>query len=154
MSKDSNNNREQKQDTRIPKLHAAIWVTALFAGITTSVCGPNFENERVFFLLFAAFEVFLVFMAESSVMFLGLKRKYKAQNFIGSIFDVNFRVFAITPGCFIFGYLFYVTKCDIVFYLTVLLMGWLKYEISLFENNIEAYFVDVKPTYAPNTLML
>lgn len=153
--KSSNEKQSQSKGTHtIPLLYALIWVVALCLGILADILGPKFEDGRIFFLLFAVFVVFLMFMAESSVMFLELKKKFSSQNFVGGIFDVNCKIFAIVPLCFILGGLFYITATDWVFYLTVLSMGWLKYEIAAFANNIEMYLVDVKPTYASNTLKL
>lgn len=153
MSTSKSSNEKQSKSMRIhtiPLLYALIWVIALCLGIL----GPKFEDGRIFFLLFAVFVVFLMFMAESSVMFLELKKKFSSQNFAGGIFDVNCKIFAIVPLCFILGGLFYITAIDCMFYLTVLSMGLLKYEIAAFANNIEMYLVDVKPTYTSNTLKL
>ncbi len=147
-------NPTHNKSKRIPILYALIWVVALCIGILSSTYGPNMQDDRVFYLLFSAFVVFLMFMAESSVMFLDLKEKYASQNFRGSVFDLNVRIFAIIPVCFILGGLFYILKLNIIFYLMILAMGWLKYEIALFANNIEMYFVDVKPTFTPNTLIV
>lgn len=49
-------------------------------------------------------------------------------------------------------YIFLFPQYEVLFYLSLLIMGWLKLEIASFANNIECYLVDIRPTFRPNNL--
>lgn len=99
------------------------------------------------------FIVFLVFIWETAIMFLDVKNANPDQNFKGEVLDINARIFFIIPIPFVIGgvYTFF-PEWDILFYILLMIMGWIKWECVTFSNNIESHFVDIKPTFHPNKI--
>ena len=133
----------------VPRLQATLWTVAMFMG---AVCLLDIKNTTVVKLL-AVFIVFLVFIWEVALTFLDLKSQYEDKNFKGNFLGINVSLFFIIPLAFLFGILYYIfSSWEIFFYLTILTMGWLKFEMSSFTNNIESYLVNIKPTFDPNPI--
>lgn len=133
----------------VPRLQAILWLTALALGTL------SYQNivEGVFLKLLGIFLIFLVFIWESAITFLDFKYIYADKNFVGEIFDVNMRLFTVIPIVFIAGASYCMfSNLEILFYFTIFTMGWLKFEIASFTNNIESHFVDIKPTFRPNPI--
>ncbi len=133
----------------IPQLQAALWVIALLVG---TVSFQAIEDE-VLEKLIGVFIIFLVFIWESAIMFLDLKSEYPEKNFDGKLLGINAKLFFIIPIPFIVGAFYYAfSECNILFYLLLLIMGWIKWECASFANNIESHFVDIRPTFHPNKI--
>ena len=133
----------------VPCLQAVLWTAALAVG----TIGFDGIEDKTLVKLFSVFIVFLVFIWESAIMFLDIKSVYPSNNFDGGIVGINSRLFFIIPIPFIVGALYYTHQnFDILFYLLLLIMGWIKWECSTFSNNIHKHFVDIKPTFKPNTI--
>ncbi len=133
----------------IPGLQALLWLIALCLGTI------SFQNqvEDKYLKLISVFLVFLVFIWESAINFLDFKCIYAEKNFTGQIFHVNMRLFTIIPLAFLVGGLYALfPKYEILFYLSLLIMGWLKFEIVSFANKVEYYLVDIRPTFRPNNI--
>ncbi|WP_305141294.1 hypothetical protein [uncultured Muribaculum sp.] len=133
----------------VPQLQAALWTAALFAGTF------SFQaiGDEVLVKLIGVFIIFLVFIWESAIMFLDLKSEYPEKNFDGKLLGINAKLFFIIPIPFIVGAFYYAfSECNILFYLLLLIMGWIKWECASFANNIESHFVDIRPTFHPNKI--
>lgn len=86
-------------------------------------------------------------------MFLDLKNEHPEKNFDGELLGINAKLFFIIPIPFIIGACYYAFReYNILFYLLLLIMGWIKWECSSFANKIESHFVDIKPTFHPNKI--
>lgn len=133
----------------VPWLQALLWLAALCLG---TVSFQNLVNEK-YIKLVAVLIIFLVFIWESAITFLDFKSIYAEKNFTGKIFHVNIRLFTIIPLAFFVGGAYALfPQYEVLFYLSLLIMGWLKLEIASFANNIECYLVDIRPTFRPNNL--
>lgn len=135
----------------IPRLHAVLWLIAL----AISACGYDgyLKGEDVLVKLCGIFVVFIIFIWESAINFLDLRVIHNNKNFSGEILETNALLFAIIPLSFIFGVWYYIANdWAILFLITLLMMGWLKYEFAYFANNIERYCVNIKPTFTPNSI--
>lgn len=110
-------------------------------------------EDEVLEKLIGVFIIFLVFIWESAIMFLDLKSEYPEKNFDGKLLGINAKLFFIIPIPFIVGAFYYAfSECNILFYLLLLIMGWIKWECASFANNIESHFVDIRPTFHPNKI--
>jgi hypothetical protein len=86
-------------------------------------------------------------------MFLDIKNANPGKNFDGELLGVNSRLFLIIPIPFVVGVLYYAfPHLNILFYLLIPIMGWIKWECSSFANNIHTHFVDIKPIFHPNKI--
>ena len=133
----------------VPGLQALLWTIALFIGTFSFQC----IQDSVLLELISVFIIFLVFIWESAIMFLDIKNATPEKNFDGELLGINSRLFFIIPLPFIVGVVYYIyPDCDILFYLLILMMGWIKWECAYFANNIHSHFVDIKPTYIPNKI--
>lgn len=133
----------------VPTLQAMLWTIALFVGTV------SFQNigDPVLVKLTSVFIIFLVFAWESAIMFLDIKNANPGKNFDGEVVGINARLFFIIPIPFIIGVLYYAYPAmNILFYLLMPIMGWIKWECSSFANNIHIHFVDIKPTFTPNKI--
>ncbi len=133
----------------VPRLQAALWTAALFTG---TLSFQAIEDD-VLVKLIGVFIIFLVFIWESAIMLLDLKNANPGKNFDGELLGINAKLFFIIPIPFIIGVLYYAfSEYNILFYLLLLIMGWIKLECSSFANNIHTHFVDIKPTFHPNKI--
>lgn len=133
----------------VPTLQASLWTIALFIG---TVSFQSIDNP-VLVKLISVFIIFLVFIWESAIMFLDIKNANPSKNFDGEVLGINSRLFFIIPVPFIVGVLYYAyPDMNILFYLLLPIMGWIKWECSSFANNIHTHFVDIKPTFIPNKI--
>lgn len=133
----------------IPNLQATLWTVALFAGTI------SFQaiEDKVLVKLIGVFIIFLVFIWESAIMFLDLKNVHPEKNFDGELLGINAKLFFIIPIPFMVGACYYAfSEYDFLFYLLLVIMGWIKWECVSFANNIESHFVDIKPTFYPNKI--
>lgn len=133
----------------VPMLQAALWTIALFVG---TISFQNIENP-VLVKLISVFIIFLVFIWESAIIFLDIKNANPDKNFDGEVLGINSRLFFLIPIPFIVGGLFYAyPEMNILFYLLLPIMGWIKWECSFFANNIHNHFVNIRPTFVPNQI--
>lgn len=133
----------------VPTLQAVLWTIALF------IATVSFQRigNPVLVKLISVFIIFLVFIWESAIMFLDIKNANPDKNFDGEVLGINSRLFFILPFPFVVGVLYYVyPDMNILFYLLLMTMGWLKWECASFSNNIQTHFVDIKPTFIPNKI--
>ena len=133
----------------VPTLQSVLWTIAFFVGTV------SFQNigDPVLVKLTSVFIIFLVFAWESAIMFLDIKNANPGKNFDGEVVGINARLFFIIPIPFIIGVLYYAYPAmNILFYLLMPIMGWIKWECSSFANNIHIHFVDIKPTFTPNKI--
>lgn len=92
-------------------------------------------------------------MWESAIMFLDVKNANPDKNFDGEVLGINSKLFFIIPIPFIIGFLYYINPdLNILFYLLIPIMGWIKWECSSFANNIHSHFVEIKPSFSPNII--
>ena len=133
----------------VPQLQAILWTIALFIG---TVSFQNVKNP-VLVKLIGVFIIFLVFIWESALMFLDIKNANPDKNFDGEVLGINAKLFFILPIPFIIGALYYAfPEWNLLFYLLLPVMGWIKWECSTFANNIQSHFVDTIPTFNPNKI--
>lgn len=133
----------------VPRLQASLWTAALFIG---TLSFQSIENT-VLVKLIGVFIIFLVFIWESAIMFLDIKNANPSKNFDGEILGINAKLFFIIPIPFVIGGLYYAfPEWELLFYLIIPVMGWLKLECSAFANNIQSHFVGIKPTFLPNEI--
>ena len=84
-------------------MQTVLWTIALFIG---TVSFQNIENP-VLVKLISVFIIFLVFIWESAIIFLGIKNTNPRKNFDGDVLGINSRLFFIIPVPFIVGVLYY-----------------------------------------------
>lgn len=133
----------------VPTMQTVLWTIALFIG---TVSFQNIENP-ILVKLISVFIIFLVFIWESAIMFLDIKNANPGKNFDGEVLGINSRLFFIIPIPFIIGaFYFAYPQHNFLFYILILIMGWIKWECSSFANNIHTHFVDIKPTFIPNKI--
>lgn len=133
----------------VPALQATLWTIALFIGTV------SFQNvtDPVLVKLISVFIIFLVFIWESAIMFLDIKNANPGKNYDGKVLEINSRLFFIIPIPFIVGAMYYAfSDLNILFYLLLPIMGWVKLECSSFANNIHSHLVDIKPSFLPNKI--
>lgn len=135
----------------IPRLYTVLWLVAL--AISTVGYNAYLKDDSALALLCGIFVVFIIFIWESAINFLDLRVIYDDKNFKGEILESNAILFAIIPLSFIFGVWYYIAQeWNVLFYITLGMMGWLKYRFVYFSNNIEQYIVNIKPTFTPNSI--
>lgn len=143
---------ETIHNTVVPQLYAVLWTIALFLGTISFLAVHNPVMER----LLAVFIIFMVFLWETAIMFLDIKAANPGKCVEIGVLGINARLFFILPLAFVLGALYYAfPDWDIIFYLMLPVMGWIKWECVSFSNNIQQRLVDkprARPVLRPNII--